>query len=358
MKKSATKRFGILTGGGDCPGLNAAIRGICKAANFKYNMEIIGIMEGYKGLVEGNGKLLKPQDFSGIINKGGTILGSSRERPFKNPNKIKAMIENYKKWNLDCIVTIGGNGTQKRANWLKQMGINVIGLPKTIDNDIFGTDMTFGFHSALDIATDAIDRLHTTANSHRRALVIEIMGNHAGWLTLYSGLAGGGDVIIIPEIPYDITIIHEHLKRRMEKKEGFSVIVVAEGAISIEEAKLSKKDLKKKRTEDGLSAAERLSKELNEISNFETRHTVLGYLQRGGSPSPYDRVLATQCGTAAAELLYRGDYNKMVVLKGNDITSVPIENIAEKTKFVPKNNIAIQSAKLSGTCFGDELTFL
>ena len=357
MGKSATKRFGILTGGGDCPGLNAAIRGICKAAHFEYGMEIVGIVEGYKGLVEGNGEILKPQDFSGIINKGGTILGSSRERPFKSPEKVEAMIENYKKWDLDCIVTLGGNGTQKRANWLRQKGLNVIGLPKTIDNDIFGTDMTFGFHSALDIATDAIDRLHTTAHSHRRALVIEIMGNRAGWLTLYSGLAGGGDVIIIPEIPYDINIIHEHVKKRMEKKDGFSVIVVAEGAKSIQEAELSKKELKKKRAKEGLCAAERLSKELNEISDFETRHTVLGYLQRGGAPSPYDRVLATQCGTAAAELLHKGDYNKMVILKGNDVTSVPIEYVAEKTKYVPKDNIAIQSAKLSGACFGDELIF-
>ncbi len=357
MEKSATKRFGILTGGGDCPGLNAAIRGICKAAHFKYGMEIMGIEEGYKGLVEGNASLMKPEDFSGIINKGGTILGSSRERPFKDPKKVEAMIENYKKWELDCLITIGGNGTQKRANWLREMGLNVIGLPKTIDNDIFGTDMTFGFHSALDIATDAIDRLHTTAHSHRRALVIEIMGNRAGWLTLYAGIAGGGDVIIIPEIPYDINIIYEHVKHRMDKKGGFSVIAVAEGAMSVEEATLTKKELKKKRLKEGLSAAERISNELNEISELETRHTILGYLQRGGAPSPFDRVLATQCGTAAAELLHNGIYNKMLVLRGNDVISIPIEDVAEKTKLVPKDHLTIQSAKLSGTCFGDEVIF-
>jgi 6-phosphofructokinase 1 len=217
--------------------------------------------------------------------------------------------------------------------------------------------MTFGFSSALDIATDAIDRLHTTAHSHRRALVIEIMGNRAGWLTLYAGLAGGGDVIIIPEIPYDINIIYGHVKHRMDKKGGFSVIAVAEGAISVEEAKLTKKELKKKRAKEGLCAAERVSNELNKISDFETRYTVLGYLQRGGTPSPFDRVLATQCGTAAAELLYRGEYNKMLVMRGNDVTSIPIEEVAEKTKLVPEDNLAIQSAKLSGTCFGDELIF-
>lgn len=352
MKESVTKRFGILTAGGDCPGLNPAIRAICKAAYFKYGMEIIGIEEGYKGLVEGNARILQPEDFSGIIHQGGTILGTSRERPFKDPVKVDMLVENYKKWNLDCLVVMGGNGSQKRANWIRELGLNVIGLPKTIDNDVYGTDMTFGFHTALDMATDAVDRLHTTAHSHRRVLVAEIMGNDAGWLTLYSGIGGGADVIVIPEIPYDIEIIKEHIQQRLSDPEGFSVIAVAEGAISNEEAKLSKKELKKKRKKEP-SAGFRISEALNKVSGVESRVSVLGYLQRGGSPVAYDRVLATQFGTMGAELLAKGEYGRMVAQKGMDVTSIPLEETAEKTKYVPKDHIAIISAKAAGTSFGD-----
>jgi 6-phosphofructokinase 1 len=347
-----TKRFGILTAGGDCPGLNPAIRGLCKAAYHKYDMEIIGIQDGFKGLVEGKGRIMKPSDFSGIIHKGGTILGTSRERPFKDPIKVDMMIENYHKWGLDCLVVLGGNGSQKRANWLRERGLNVIGLPKTIDNDVFGTDMTFGFHTALDIATDAVDRLHTTAASHKRVLVAEIMGNKAGWLALYAGIGGGADAIIIPEVPYDIEKIKEHVDERMSKLNSFSVIVVAEGAKTIEEAELSKKELKKKRANEK-SAGYRVSEQLNAISDYESRVSVLGYLQRGGSPSPYDRVLATQFGTMGAELLAKGEYGRMVALKGLDVVSVPLEEVAEKTKFVPKDHLAIISAKATGTVFGD-----
>lgn len=352
MMESVTKRFGILTAGGDCPGLNPAIRGICKAASIKYGMEIIGIEEGYRGLVEGNARILQAEDFSGIIHKGGTILGTSRERPFKDPVKVDMMIENYKKWNLDCVVVLGGNGSQKRAHWLQKLGMNVIGLPKTIDNDVYGTDMTFGFHTALDMATDAVDRLHTTASSHRRVLVAEIMGNDAGWLTLYAGIGGGADVIIIPEIPYDVDKIKEHIEKRLAHPGGFSVIAVAEGAISTEEAALSKKELKKKRKKDP-SAGFRVSDALNNLSGVESRVSVLGYLQRGGSPAAYDRVLATQFGAMGAELLARGEYGRMVTLQGMEVTSIPLEDTAEKTKFVPENHIAIVSAKAAGTCFGD-----
>lgn len=352
MKESKTKRFGVLTAGGDCPGLNPALRGLCKAAHYTYGMEIVGIEDGFRGLVEGNARILKPEDFSGIIHKGGTILGTSRERPFKDPVKVDMMVENYKKWNLDCLVVLGGNGSQKRANWIRELGLNVIGLPKTIDNDVYGTDMTFGFHTALDIATGAVDRLHTTASSHKRVLIAEIMGNSAGWLALYAGIGGGADAIILPEIPYDINKIKEHVDKRMYEYGSFSVIVVAEGAISVEEAELSKKELKKKR-KDQKSAAYRVSEELNEISDYESRVSVLGYLQRGGSPSAYDRVLATQFGTMGAELLAEGDYGKMVALKGLDVVAVPLEEIAEKTKHVPKDHLAILSAKATGTVFGD-----
>lgn len=353
MAESVTKRFGILTAGGDCPGLNPAIRGICKAAHLEYGMEIIGIEEGYRGLVEGRGRLLQPRDFSGIIHKGGTILGTSRERPFKDPVKVDMMIDNYRKWNLDCLVVLGGNGSQKRAHWLAEQGLNVIGLPKTIDNDVVGTDMTFGFHSALDVATDAVDRLHTTAQSHRRVLIAEIMGNEAGWLTLYSGIAGGADVILIPELFYDIDIIRNHINRRLSKPGGFSVIAIAEGARSRDQKDLSKKDVKKLRAQ-GLSSGVQLAAALNEREGVEARVSILGYLQRGGSPVPYDRVLATQFGTKGAELLARGDYGKMVALQGQDITAIPLAETAGKTKYVPVEELAIRSAKAAGTCFGTE----
>lgn len=350
-EKTVTKRFGILTAGGDAPGLNPAIRGICKAAHFKYDMEIIGIEDGFKGLVEGNGRLLKPQDFSGIIHMGGTILHTTRERPFKDPDKIKAIVDNYKKWQLDCVVCLGGNGTQKRAFAMQEMGLNVLHLPKTIDNDVYGSDMSFGFHTALDVATDAVDRLHTTAASHKRVLIAEIMGNAAGWLALFAGIAGGADVIVIPEIPYDIQKIKKHVETRL-KRGGFSVIVVAEGAKNLEEAKIPRKELKKLRL-DQPSAGYRVASALNALGDFEARVSVLGYLQRGGSPVAYDRVLATQFGTKGAELLAQGKYGRMVALRGMDIVDVPLADVANKTKYVPIDHLAIMSAKLAGTCFGD-----
>jgi len=315
-------------------------------------MEILGIEEGYRGLVEGKGRILQPHDFSGIIHKGGTILGTSRERPFKDPVKVDMMIENYKKWNLDCLVVLGGNGSQKRAYWLAEEGINVIGLPKTIDNDVEGTDMTFGFHTALDMVTDAVDRLHSTAHSHRLVHIAEVMGNEAGWLTLYAGIAGGSDVIVIPEIPYDIQKIAAHVSERLRHPEGFSVIAVAEGAVSLEESKLPKKELKKIKNE-GPRAGERVSKALNKALGIDTRVSVLGYLQRGGTPVAFDRVLATQFGVKAAELLAEGDYGRMVSLKGEEITSVPLKDVADKTKYVPLDDVAIRAAKLTGAVFGD-----
>ncbi len=364
MPKSSTKTFGILTSGGDCPGLNAAIRGVAKAAFGIYGMNVMGISNGYKGLVEGDIKPLKPEDVSGILTVGGTILGTSREKPFKSPkstdnvmalNKVAAMKETYNKYGLDCVVVLGGNGSHKTACMLQNEGINVIGLPKTIDNDIFGTDITFGFHSAVDIATDAIDRLHSTAHSHNRVMVIEVMGHDAGWLALYAGVAGGGDVIIIPEIPYSIDSIKRHLLDRAKGGKPFSIVVVAEGALSVDEAKLSKEDLKKKKKSDrSPSKGYSIAKEIEESTGMDVRVSVLGYQQRGGAPSPYDRVIATQFGTAAAELLAKGDFGKMIALIDGKVTTVPIDKVAGKLKHVPESHRLIADARMVGTCFGDD----
>ena len=357
-----TKTFGILTAGGDCPGLNAAIRGVCRAAHDRYGMKIIGIAEGFRGLIEEHAKILNPVDFGGILTRGGTILGASREKPFKNNakdddiagEKVAAVKETYHRLGLDCLVVLGGNGTNTTGYRLAQEGLNVIGLPKTIDNDIVGTDRTFGFHSALAICTEAIDRLHSTAQSHSRVIVIELMGHKAGWLALYSGVAGGGDVILIPEIPYDIKVIGRHLEDRANSGKTFSIVVVAEGAQSIEEAKMDKRERKKHRAEHGPSVAYRIAREIYEETGMETRATVLGYVQRGGIPSSSDRVLATCLGTAAADLLAKGDYGRMVVLAGNDISSVDLSVPEGKIKTVPEDHYMLDTAVAVGTCLGNE----
>ena len=351
---SATKRIGVLTAGGDAPGLNAALRGLAKAAQNNYGIEIVGFYDGYRGLVENNARLMNRSDFSGIIHEGGSFLRNSRERPFKDEEKVEKMVANYHTWKLDCLVVLGGGGTNKRGFWLTERGLNVIGLPKTIDNDIYGTDITFGFHSALEFCTDAVDRLHTTAASHNRVILAEIMGNSAGWLALYAGISGGADAIILPEIPYDIKKLKEHVDKRMKTSDStFCVIVVAEGARTAEEAELSKKAFKAKRKKEGIGIARRISRELNAISDYESRVSVLGYLQRGGSPTGYDRVLATQFGVKAAELLYKGEYNRLVAAKGLDVIAVPLAEVAGKTKFVPKDHLAVQSARMTGICFAD-----
>lgn len=365
MLKSVTRTIGILTSGGDCPGLNAAIRGVCRAAYDRYNMSIIGIANGYRGLIEADARLLKPEDFSGILTRGGTILGTSREKPFKSrkgeydsevaQDKVEIIKENYKKLNLDCLVVLGGNGTNTTGYLLSKEGLNVIGLPKTIDNDIVGTDITFGFHSAVSIATEAIDRLHSTAHSHNRVMVIELMGHKAGWLALYAGVAGGGDIILIPEIPYNMEAITRHLLKRARDGKSFSIVVVAEGALSVEEAQMEKKERKKYREKTAQpSIGYRVAREIEEATGMETRVTVLGYLQRGGIPSAWDRVLATTFGTAAAELLARGDYGKMVCMRGNEVGSVSLEDVAGKYKAVPPDHYMIDTARSVGTCMGDE----
>ncbi|MCL2215047.1 MAG: 6-phosphofructokinase [Treponema sp.] len=356
---SATKKFGILTAGGDCPGLNAAIRGVCRAAHDRYGMEIVGIAKGFLGLIDEDTRILAPEDFSGILTLGGTILGSSREKPFKPTagdepasEKVSAIMETYSRLRLDCLVVIGGNGTNTTGCKLAREGLNVIGLPKTIDNDIVGTDRTFGFHSALGIGTEAIDRLHSTAQSHSRVIVIELMGHKAGWLALYAGIAGGGDVIIIPEIPYDVKIIGRHLENRASFGKTFSVVVAAEGAMSVKEAKMDKKERKKYQQESGPSVAYRIAREIHDETGMETRATVLGYVQRGGIPSSSDRVLATCLGTAAVELMAEGRYGRMVSLNGNDVDSVELFVPEDKVKNVPVDHYMIDTARAVGTCIG------
>jgi 6-phosphofructokinase 1 len=360
IRSSVTKTFGILTAGGDCPGLNAAIRGVCRAAHDRYGMNIVGIAEGFRGLIEENARVLRPVDFSGILTRGGTILGASREKPFKSTRetgdivgeKVAAIKDTYRRLELDCLVVLGGNGTNTTGCRLAREGLNVIGLPKTIDNDIVGTDRTFGFHSALAIGTEAIDRLHSTAQSHSRVIVIELMGHKAGWLALYSGVAGGGDIILIPEIPYDIKAIGRHLHERTKSGKTFSIVVAAEGALSVEEAKMEKRERKKYRTENGPSAAYRVAREIEAETGMETRATVLGYTQRGGIPSASDRVLATSLGTAAADLLAKGEYGRMVALTGNDIGSVDLSVPEGKVKTVPEDHYMIDTAMAVGTCMG------
>lgn len=355
------KKFGILTSGGDAPGLNAAIRAVCRCAKQEYGMQAIGIKNGYRGLIHGETVPLEQEDLVGLLTEGGTILGTSREKPFKNPVPdphtgllpIEAIKKNYAAWNLDALVCIGGNGTNTTASLLSEAGLNVIGLPKTIDNDIVKTDMTFGFHTALDVATDAIDRIHTTAHSHSRIMVIEVMGHKAGWLGLYAGIAGGGDVILIPEIPYDIRSVAKKITERRDAGKNFSIIVVAEGAKSREEALLDKKAFKKARAQMPYSIAYRVAHELEEATGLESRVSVLGYLQRGGKPSSYDRVLASRFGTEAAHFLARADFGKLVALQNGAIVGVPLEEIAGRVKNIPHDHAMIKGARELGTCLGD-----
>ena len=356
----AKKRIGILTSGGDCPGLNAAIRGAVRAAYEMFDTEIIGIHDGYRGLIEGDFSLMSRSQFSGILTLGGTILGTSRT-PYRNMQKIEednvdkvaAMKKTYKNLKLDCLITLGGNGTHKTANLLSQEGLNIIGLPKTIDNDIYGTDFTFGFHTANDIATDVIDRIHTTAASHGRCMVIEIMGNKAGWLTLYSGVAGGADVILIPEIPYSIDKVAEVVSRRAENNKGFTIIAVAEGAMDAEEAKMKKKDREAKRAAEHFSSAAYVAKQLQDLVGVEARSVVPGHIQRGGTPCAYDRILSTEFGVHAAELIRDDVYGVTVALKGNAITHNPLKDVAGITKSVPLDDHMVTTARNIGISFGD-----
>lgn len=354
-------RIGILTAGGDCPGLNATIRGVAKALYQKMdNVEIVGIVDGFKGLIEGEYHEMKPSDFSGILTTGGTILGTART-PYRNMkvvendvDKVARMKGNYKKLGLDCLLTLGGNGTHKTANLLSQEGLNIIGLPKTIDNDIWGTDVTFGFHTAVDLGTEVVDRVHTTACSHKRVMIIELMGNKAGWLTLYTGIAGGADVILIPEIPFDIKKVVKAIEKRASKGRGFSIIAAAEGAYDIDEAKLKKKERAEKRAAAGeITATNRIAREIEASSGFETRTVVPGHFIRGGAPTAYDRVLASQFGAYAADLISKGIFGVAVAEQQNRATHNLLSEVAGKTKFVPFDDPMVFTAHSLGISFGD-----
>ncbi len=358
------RRVGILTSGGDCQGLNSAIRGIAKGLyeEFGKNVEIYGIKDGYRGLITGEYKLMKPADFSGILTEGGTILGTSRQ-PFKlmrvidsenSVDKVKSMKENYKNMKLDCLVVLGGNGTQKSANLLREEGLNVIHLPKTIDNDVWGTEVTFGFHSAVEIATNVIDCIHTTATSHGRIFIVEVMGHKVGWLTLFAGLAGGADIILLPEIPYDIEKVAKTLKDREQSGKKFSILAVAEGAISKEEAAMSKKEFKKARENLKYpSIVYRIAEELQSFVDNEVRVCVPGHFQRGGDPCAYDRVLTTKLGAAAAKMIKDKNFGNMVGIVNGKTVPVPLEEVAGKLKYVDLNCDEIAAARQIGISFGD-----
>lgn len=355
-------RVGMLTSGGDCQALNAAMRGVAKSLfNQCSEVEIYGFTDGYKGLIYGEYRLLKNDDFSGILNIGGTILGSSR-MPFKyigvpledGSDKIERMIDTYKKLNLDCLVVLGGNGSHKTANLLREKGLNVLTLPKTIDNDLAETEISFGFQSAVDIATNAIDCIHTTAASHSRVFIVELMGHKTGWLTLHAGIAGGADIILIPEIPYSIEAISQAIAKRTASGKRFTIIAVAEGAISKEEAAMSKKELKLLRKQENYaSTAYRIGAAIEEKTGQEVRVTVPGHVQRAEQPVAYDRVLATRLGVRAAELILNHEYGYMVGVKDNKIVKISLCDVAGKTKMVDPGNELITQARQLGICLGE-----
>lgn len=357
-------RIGMLTSGGDCQSLNATMRGVAKSLYKMFDdVEIIGFEDGYKGLIYADYRVMQPSDFSGILTEGGTILGTSRQ-PFKlmrtpdenGLDKVEAMKTTYKKLKLECLVVLGGNGSQKTANLLSEEGLNVVSLPKTIDNDLWGTDMTFGFQSAVNVATNAIDCIHTTAASHGRVFIVEVMGHKVGWLTLHAGIAGGADIILLPEVPYDLDAVVNAINTRTKQGKRFSILAVAEGAISKEDAALTKKELKEKKKTGVIypSVAYEIGAAIQEKTGQEIRVTVPGHMQRGGEPCPYDRVLSTRFGAAAAQLIKNKEYGYMVAMKDNDITKVPLSEVAGKLKTVDPDCSMIREAKAVGISFGDE----
>ena len=356
-------RIGMLTSGGDCQALNAAMRGVVKCVlnNSKEPVEIYGFEDGYKGLIYSRFRMLTGKDFSGILTRGGTILGTSRV-PFKtihDPDengldKVAAMKQNYYKLQLDCLVMIGGNGSHKTANLLSEEGLNVITLPKTIDNDLWGTDMTFGFQSAVDIATKAIDQIHTTASSHGRVFIVEIMGHKVGWLPLNAGIAGGADIILLPEIPFDIDKVVDKIEERDKAGSRFTIIVVAEGAISKKDAELSKKDYRKKLENYKYpSVSYEIADLITKKTGREVRVTVPGHVQRGGEPCPYDRVFASRLGAEAGKLILKREFGYMVGYKNREMVKVPLAEVAGKLKTLDPKSDIIKEAKLLGICFGD-----
>ncbi len=372
------KRVGILTAGGDSPGLNAAIRGVGKSVQGHYRMQLIGFRDGFRGLMENRSMRLDGERLSGILTLGGTILGTSRDKPQrmlvdgKLADMTETIVRHYREHRLDVLICLGGGGTQKNALHLKQQGLNIITLPKTIDNDVACTDTSFGFDTALGIATEAVDRLHSTAHSHHRIIVVEIMGHRAGWLALGAGIAGGADVILLPEIPYDTQRVAEAIRQRVRHGKSFSIVAVAEGARSLEQAaqirdleerKLHARNKKQKRhAKQRLVELEadhlgnhtvQLSEQLERLTGLESRVTILGHVQRGGAPSAADRLLATRLGSACADLVARGEYGVMMAAAGEQAVPVPLEEVAGRRKLVPPDHPWIISAKRVGTSLGD-----
>jgi 6-phosphofructokinase len=374
------KHIGILTAGGDSPGLNAAIRGIGKSALATGKMQIVGFRDGFRGLMENRTMRLDRETLSSILTRGGTILGTSRDKPHKMPvgsevmDMTEVICDNFRRHNLDALVCIGGGGTQKNAYKLVQKGLNILTLPKTIDNDVAMTDVTFGFHTAMEIATEAIDRLHSTAHSHHRIIVVEIMGHNAGWLALGSGIAGGADVILIPEIPYDLGLVAKAIRRRQQHGTNFSIVAVAEGALSIEDRqaylklKEKKAQAKEKGNEKSLAKREeallefsrqranntvRLTQQLEIMTGLESRLTILGHYQRGGTPTAVDRLLATRLGSACVAAIERSEYGVMIAVDGDSSKTVPLHEVVGKRRLVPIDHPWVISARNVGTCLGD-----
>lgn len=357
-------KIGMLTSGGDCQGLNAALRGVAKTLMNELGdkAELWGIRDGYRGLIEDDCHPMEPAEFSDILTVGGTILGTSRQ-PFKmmlkadedsEQTKLDKMLATIKKEKFDCLVILGGNGTHKTANLLSENGVNVVTLPKTIDNDLWGTELTFGFQSAVDIATTVIDAIHSTAFSHSRVFIVEVMGHKAGWLTLYAGISSGADVIVIPEIPYSPEKIAEAINRREKSGKRFSILAVAEGAISQQEAKMSKKEFKAAReTMPYPSISYRMADELQALTGHEIRVTIPGHYQRGGAPCPADRLLTSRFGVAAAQLIQKGKFGNMVALQNGVIVPVPLSEVAGKLKTVPPDCDIVQAARALGLSMGD-----
>jgi len=360
-------RIAILTGGGDCPGINAVIRAVAKRAILEHGLEVIGIEDGFDGVIHGRHRRLQYDDVSGIITLGGTILGTSNTaNPYRCAvsncgvlefeDMSQSAIARIRALEVDCLVCIGGDGTLGIAYKLYKDGIPVIGVPKTIDNDLIGTDITFGFDSAVRIATEGIDRLHTTAQSHHRVMVVEVMGRHAGWIALHAGVASGGDVILIPEIPFNIDVIAETVKQRSKKGKRFSIVVVAEGA-KPEGGDVTVQRIVKESPDPvrlgGIGFI--LGSQIEKETGIETRTVVMGHLQRGGVPTPFDRILATRLGTRAVDMIQDETYGYMVGIKDNQLTMVPLEDVARGSRTVPPDDPLIKAARSVGTCFGDRI---
>jgi len=358
------KRIALLTGGGDCPGLNAVIRSVTKTAMNDHNIEVFGVEDGFLGLITNRLRLLRNADVSGILNIGGTILGTSnRDDPFRfvqteSGQKVirdvsDTAVRHYHDHKLDALICIGGDGTLAIANKFSQKGLNIIGIPKTIDNDLCETDCTFGFNTAVSVAMDAIDRLHTTASSHHRVMVIEVMGRYAGWLALESGVAGGGDIILLPEIPYELDSVCQNVRQRNEYGKRFSIVVVAEGAKPKGGEMVFQKESAQPEESRLGGVGNVVGRQIEECTEIETRVTVLGHLQRGGSPTAFDRLLATRFGHRAVEILMQRQFGHMVALKGTEIFPVHIEKAIQQLKLVPLDHPLIKAARSVGTSFGD-----